>query len=255
MCLKQSVKDHLSYFVFQTREEMGKKAAYDISAKMLDLLKEKKEINMIFAAAPSQDEMLACLAANKEIPWERVNAFHMDEYIGLSQTHPQSFCAYLKRAIFDQVPFRSVHFIRGDAKDPNAECARYAALLKSHPADIVCLGIGENGHIAFNDPWVADFCDRAYVKIVPLDEVCRKQQVNDGCFASLDDVPKTAITLTIPALTTASFLFCTVPSQTKRQAVNNAVNGSISPACPASVLRRHPHAVLYCDAQSGQDLL
>ena len=132
---------------------------------------------------------------------------------------------------------------------------RYETLLKNYPADIVCLGIGENGHIAFNDPWVADFEDSSLVKTVPLDEICRRQQVHDGCFASLDQVPKTAVNLTVPALTAAPYLFCTVPSKTKRAAVNAAVNGEISVDCPASVLRRCQNAVLYCDGESGQDLL
>ena len=142
-----------------------------------------------------------------------------------------------------------------DAKDPAAECRRYETLLKNYPADIVCLGIGENGHIAFNDPWVADFEDSSLVKTVPLDEICRRQQVHDGCFASLGQVPKTAVTLTVPALTAAPYLFCTVPSKTKRAAVNAAVNGEISVDCPASVLRCCQNAVLYCDEESGQDLL
>ena len=255
MLLKEATKDQLKYFVFSTRKEMGKKAAADIAAKMIELLEQKKEINMIFAAAPSQNEMLESLTENKQIPWQRVNAFHMDEYLGLPHAHPQSFSTYLKQAVFDKVPFRSVQYIRADAADPQQEGERYAALLKAYPTDIVCLGIGENGHIAFNDPWVADFEDKQLVKIVTLDDVCRMQQVNDGCFASIEEVPKTALTLTIPALTSAKFMFCTVPAETKRKAVNRTINQDISEDCPASILRRHPHAVLYCDAQSGQDLL
>lgn len=255
MLLKQSKKERLLYYVFSTRAEMGAKAAEDIAERILLLLKEKKEVNMIFAAAPSQNEVLSGLAANREIAWNRVNAFHMDEYIGLSQNHPQSFAKFLNNALFDKVNLHSANLIHGDAKDPAAECRRYETLLKNYPADIVCLGIGENGHIAFNDPWVADFEDSSLVKTVPLDEICRRQQVHDGCFASLGQVPKTAVTLTIPALTAAPYLFCTVPSKTKRAAVNAAVNGEISVDCPASVLRRCQNAVLYCDGESGQDLL
>ena len=206
---------------------------------------------MIFAAAPSQNEVLAALAYDKEIPWERVHAFHMDEYIGLSADAPQGFGNFLRAHIFGIAPFASVNYIDISATDANAECARYAALLAEAPIDIVVMGIGENGHIAFNDPPVADFEDPRAVKPVALDEVCRQQQVNDGCFATLADVPKTAITLTVPTLLAGGALFCVVPAKTKACAVKNTLLGEIGEWCPATALRRHENAVLYLDGDSS----
>ena len=250
-----STKDLLKYYVFDSRDEMGEKAAKDIASKILECLKKSEEVNIVFAAAPSQNEVLERLSTDIAIPWERVNAFHMDEYIGLPDDAPQKFGTFLSNAIFSKAKFKSVHYINGNTTDIQSECDRYSQLLKEYPTDIVCLGIGENGHIAFNDPWVADFHDSALVKTVSLDEMCRKQQVNDGCFASIDDVPKTAITLTIPALIKAKYMFCTVPAETKRAAVNSTINSIISTDCPATILRNHPNAVLYCDICSGRDLV
>ena len=190
-------KDLLTVNVYESRTEMGEAAAADIKACILSLLQTKETINMIFAAAPSQNEVLYALATDTEIPWNRVNAFHMDEYIGLSADAPQGFGNFLKEHIFGLADFKSVSYINVSASDAEAECERYAALLAKHPTDIVVMGIGENGHIAFNDPPVADFKDPKAVKPVELDQVCRNQQVNDGCFARLEDVPKTAITLIV----------------------------------------------------------
>ena len=206
---------------------------------------------MIFAAAPSQNEVLASLALDKEIPWERVNAFHMDEYIGLPADAPQGFGNFLKAHIFGLAPFKSVNYMDISAEDAEAECARYSALLAQYPTDIVVMGIGENGHIAFNDPPVADFADPKAVKPVLLDEICRNQQVNDGCFATIDDVPKYAITLTVPTLFAGKNLFCIVPAKTKANAVKATICGEIGEACPATILRRHENAILYLDGDSS----
>jgi glucosamine-6-phosphate deaminase len=230
---------------------MGASAAEDIKARILSLLAEKDTVNMIFAAAPSQNEVLAALAADGDIPWERINAFHMDEYIGLPAGAPQAFGEFLKAHIFGLVPFGSVSLLDVTAADPEAECDRYAALLRDYPADIVVMGIGENGHIAFNDPPVADFSDPKAVKAVALDEVCRNQQVHDGCFARLDDVPTTAITLTVPTLFAGKHLFCIVPASTKARAVYATLCGDIGESCPATILRRHESAVLYLDGDSS----
>lgn len=252
--IKQLSADSLDVRIYADRKAMGDAAGHDIAQAIRDLLRQKDEINMIFAAAPSQNETLAALIAEPAIDWTRVNAYHMDEYVGLSGDSPQSFSTYLREHIFGLVPFKSVNCIDG-AASAKEECGRYGKLLSENPVDIVCLGIGENGHIAFNDPWVADFDDPVKVKAVPLDEVCRKQQVHDGCFPTLDDVPKYALTLTIPALTAAAHMFCSVPAATKREAVTRTVNGDITIDCPATIMRKHPHAVLYCDADSGADLL
>ena len=249
--MKTMKKDLLTVNIYETRDEMGKAAGADIKAKILELLAKKETINMIFAAAPSQNEVLASLAADPEIPWNRVNAFHMDEYIGLSADAPQGFGNFLKNAIFGRAPFKSVNYIDISAPDAERECERYAALLAANPTDIVVMGIGENGHIAFNDPPVADFADKKMVKPVQLDEVCRNQQVNDGCFKTIDDVPKTAITLTVPTLFAGDHLFCIVPAKTKANAVKATVQGEIGEHCPATILRRHASAILYLDGDSS----
>ena len=249
--MKTFEKDLLKVNIYSSRDEMGAAAASDVKVAILRALAEKETINMIFAAAPSQNEVLANLATDKEIPWGRVNAFHMDEYIGLDKDAPQGFGNFLRRAIFGVAPFRSVSYIDISATDAEEEAKRYEALLKANPVDIVVLGIGENGHIAFNDPPFADFNDTKLVKSVKLDEVCRNQQVNDGCFATIDDVPTHALTLTVPALMAGKELYCIVPAKTKAWAVNETVNGEITPTCPASVLRTHKCATLYLDPDSS----
>lgn len=246
----------LTVRIYDTRAEMGHAAGNDAADVIVALLEKKPEINMIFAAAPSQNETLDALCARTDIDWTRVNAYHMDEYIGLSADAPQRFGTFLKNAIFGKRPFRSVNYIDCTGSDPEAECARYATLLEKVKIDVVMLGIGENGHIAFNDPPVADFADKRIIKPVQLDEICRNQQVNDGCFARLEDVPKTALTLTIPTLFNADYLFCSVPAATKADAVYHTVtDAEISTKCPATIMRRHPHAVLYCDKDSAAKIL
>ena len=242
--------DNLTVKKFETRAEMGSVAAADITAAINTLLAKKTEINMIFAAAPSQNDVLQSLVESN-VDWSRVNAFHMDEYIGLPRTAPQGSGNFLVDHIFGKVPFKSVNLINCAAEDAQAECDRYEAMLKANPVDIIILGIGENGHIAFNDPWVANFNDDRLVKIVELDDVCRQQQVNDGCFATIDDVPKTAMTLTCPVFIQAPQLFCIVPAITKAKAVKRTLEGAINEECPATVLRNHPDAVLYLDAASA----
>lgn len=246
-------KDELSIKVYPNRDELGRAAAMDIAECIKRLLSEKPYINMIFAAAPSQNETLEYLCSDESIEWERINAFHMDEYIGLPCDAPQGFANYLKAHIFDKKPFRSVNTIKSDTEksDAEAECERYAGLLKKYPCDIVCMGIGENGHIAFNDPHVADFSDRRAVKVVDLDSVCRMQQVNDGCFKRLCDVPEYAITVTVPALMAAKYHFCVVPGKLKARAVYDTVNSAVTEKCPATILRRCEGSVLYCDKDSG----
>ena len=243
-------KDKLSVKVYTTCEEMGKAAAIDVENKIKELLEEKEFINMIFAAAPSQTAFLGELIARDGIEWPRINAFHMDEYIGLPQDAPQGFGNFLKRHLFDSVPFCQVFYMEGSAP-ADKECERYATLLVDYPPDIVCLGIGENGHIAFNDPHVADFNDPLYIKVVSLDEICRQQQVNDKCFARIEEVPTHALTLTVPALVLAPYMYCVVPFNSKAQAVYNTIQGEISENCPASILRTKQDAILYLDKDSS----
>ena len=244
--------DKLKVKIFPTRREMGDDAAKDIKERIKALLSEKAEINMIFAAAPSQNDVLKSLVEDKSIEWNRVNAYHMDEYIGLDKDAPQGFGNFLKDHIFGLVPFKSVNYIDITTTDPEKEAERYGKLLEENPTDIVVMGIGENGHIAFNDPPVADFNDKKAVKPVKLDEICRQQQVNDGCFASIDQVPTHAMTLTVPTLVKAPYLFCIVPAPTKANAVYETLNGTIDEHCPASILRLQDNAILYLDGDSSK---
>ena len=175
----------------------------------------------------------------------------MDEYIGIDGSKPQSFGNFLYRSIFSKVPFKTVNYLNGVAPDIEAECHRYASLLKDYPVDIVCLGIGENGHIAFNDPAFADFNDPKLVKVVELDNICRTQQVHEKCFPTLDDVPKKAMTLTIPALLRAERMFCIVPFTNKAKAVKRMLEGEISEECPATILRKKQNSCLYLNNESS----
>ncbi len=252
--MKSFYKDKLKVNVYENRVLMGEDAAKDIKNTIINLLMAKAEINMIFAAAPSQNDMLKALVNDKDIEWNRINAFHMDEYIGLDKDAPQAFGNFLKDHIFGLVPFKSINYIDVSATDPEKESQRYAKILADNPTDIVVMGIGENGHIAFNDPPVADFNDKFAVKPVKLDEVCRQQQVNDGCFASIDKVPTHAITLTVPTLVKAPYLFCVVPAKTKANAVYQTINGEIGEHCPATVLRTQENAILYLDSDSASKL-
>lgn len=244
-------KDHLEVRIYPTRRNMGESAANDVAKTIRLLLSDKPELNMIFAAAPSQNEFLESLCTYTDIDWHRINAFHMDEYVGLPEDAPQRFGNFLKERIFDKLPFKSVNYINGNSPDLKEECKRYADLLRRYPVDIVCMGIGENGHIAFNDPHVALFNDPDLVKVVDLDDTCRMQQVNDGCFVTFKSVPAYALTLTIPTLMHATRLFCIVPGKTKAWALYHTVTDPISENLPATSLRNHMHAVLYADKESA----
>lgn len=178
----------------------------------------------------------------------------MDEYIGLKKEAPQSFGNFLKKHIFDKQPFKSIHYLYQEGGTPANICRHYAQVLQEHPVDIVFMGIGENGHIAFNDPHVALFDDPKQVKTVSLDQICRTQQVHDGCFSCIDDVPKQAVTVTIPVMMKATRILCMVPGKTKAHAVKETLNGPVSTNCPASILRKHPYATLFCDNDSASFL-
>jgi glucosamine-6-phosphate deaminase len=246
-------KEFLKVKVFQTRDQLGKAAAENVSKRIKRLLQEQDEVSIIFAAAPSQDEFLEELS-KKDLKWQKIIAFHMDEYIGLDKNSKQLFGNYLKEHLFDKVPFKKINFIE-PFSDPEQECRRYENLLKNNPVDIVCFGIGENAHIAFNDPSAADFNDPSYVKIVKLEEACRRQQVNDGSFPYLNEVPLKAVTLTIPALMSAKHLSGVVPGKRKAAAVYNSLSSKISPYVPASIIRKHSSAVLFLDTESAVRVL
>jgi len=233
---------------------MGANAAKDVGDRINELLAHREFVNVIFAAAPSQNEFLYFLSKRQDIPWTRVNAFHMDEYVGLKDDSPQRFGNFLKEKLFDNVPLHVTHYLDGNASDIDAECDRYAGLLIQEPPDIVCMGVGVNTHIAFNDPHVADFNDPLLVKKVELDMVCRQQQVDDGCFKHLSEVPSTAITLTIPALMKGRYIYCIVPGINKSQAVHHTISSEVSEEHPSTILRKHLNAILYLDLDSSSGI-
>ncbi|MHA7749105.1 MULTISPECIES: TIM barrel protein [Paenibacillus] len=247
--LKEERAEHLKVKVFENRQVMGAAAAVEAATKIKELLSRKDQVRMIFAAAPSQNEFLAELVNQKGIDWERITAFHMDEYIGLPDGAPQKFGQFLTDRLFKLVKPGELHLIQSSTTI-DQECQRYSDLIAAAPIDIICLGIGENGHIAFNDPPVADFEDSFIIKPVELDAPCRQQQVNDGCFPDFDAVPTHALTLTIPTMMAGAHLFCIVPGSTKRAAVEQTLRGPISTSCPASILRTHPDCTLYVDQDS-----
>jgi glucosamine-6-phosphate deaminase len=244
--------DNLRVEIYPNRQLLGEAAARAVAARVRDLLARQDRVAMIFAAAASQSEFLAALAVAPDLDWRRVVAFHLDEYLGLAPDAPQNFGNFLRARIFDRVRPGTVHYLNGNAPDPHAEAARYAALLAAHPLDVACVGIGENGHLAFNDPPVADFADPRAVKLVEIDEISRNQQVHDGAFARLEDVPRLALTVTIPPIVGARHLSCVVPAPAKAPAVRDTLLGPIATSCPASILRRHEHAVLYLDRDSAR---
>ena len=253
--LKEWFVDRLKIKIYEDRAIMGKQAGIEVTGRIKELLSKQDHVNMIFAAAPSQDELLAALIADETIEWFRINAFHMDEYIILDKEAPQRFGNFLNEKIFSKVRFKSVNYIDGSSASPDRECERYTELLKKYPPHIVCMGIGENGHIAFNDPHMACFKDNQMIKIVDLDERCRQQQVNDGCFDSIEKVPTHALTLTIPTLLKAKYIYCIVPAQSKAEAVYKTLNNPVNEDCPSSILRTKDDAILYTDKKSASLLL
>lgn len=255
MILKSFNVNKLKVHIHDTRASMGEQVAREFASYLRALLEKQEKVNVIFAAAPSQADFLDSLTREERIDWSRVNVFHMDEYVGISIDQEQSFARFVKTLVADKLGAGKFYYLDGKAEDAEAECARYTALLRENPVDIVCLGIGENGHIAFNDPGEADFWDARDVKIVKLDEVCRNQQVNDKCFPDIDSVPKYAMTLTVPTLLRAKAMFCTVPAKTKAEAVKRTLLGDIDDMCPATALRLHKDASFYCDSDSGSYVL
>lgn len=245
--------ENLPVYIYQTREEMGAAAAVDAARRINAVIEKNGVANVVFAAAPSQNELLENLL-KQPVDWTKVRGFHQDEYIGIDAAEPAGFGNFLRRAIFDRVPFKELHFLLCDADGAEKRCAEYTRLLKQYPIDLIFLGMGENGHLAFNDPHVADFADPKLIKVVDLDPVCRQQQVNDGCFPSFDAVPARAMSLTMSFIMSVPEAICVVPTERKAEAVYNALYGPVTTACPASILRQHPDAALYLDSSSAAKL-
>ncbi|MEQ8217527.1 MAG: glucosamine-6-phosphate deaminase [Arenibacter sp.] len=242
--------ENLSIKIYGQTKEMGAAAADYVTSKLNDAIVEKGEANLILATGASQFSFLEAMQT-KEIDWGKITVFHLDEYKGISESHPASFRKYLKERILNRVAPKKIYFLNGDAANLQLEINNYEEALKAHPIDIACIGIGENGHIAFNDPAVADFNDPKLVKVVELDEACRNQQLGEGWFPSFADVPKEAVTLTITAIMNCKAISCVVPDQRKAQAVYNSLYGDIGTSCPASILRTHPETVLFLDRASA----
>ena len=241
----------LTIEIHTDRAAMGAAAAVQAAAVLCEALARRGQARIILASAPSQNELIDGLAAASGIDWSQVTVFHMDEYVGLPAGHGATFRAYQEARLLSRVNPAAFHGIRGESADAAAECARYTALVREAPIDLVCMGIGENGHIAFNDPPVADFEDAAWIKPVALDGACRLQQVHDGCFPGLASVPQHALTLTCPALMSGMAIVCVVPGLRKAEAVRATVEDPVTTECPATILRRHPNAVLYLDRDSA----
>ena len=248
---KQFIIDKLKVTIADDSRTLGQRASEAIARDIISLLAHKPEITIMFAAAPSQNTTLEALLQDSTIPWQRVHALHMDEYVGLPSDDPRSFRYYLHEHLFQHASFKSLNLIGGELPDARKEATRYAQLIKSQGLDLVLLGIGENGHIAFNDPPEARFDDSELVRVVKLSEASRIQQVHDGCFESLEKVPQHAITVTIPAIMSAKTLHCVVPGNLKAKAVQSTLEGNLTEDCPASILRTHSDASLYIDLSSA----
>ena len=246
--------DKLRVEVHPDRSALGAAAALRAAHLLRAALARHHQARLIVASAPSQTELIAHLAAAPDLDWSRITVFHMDEYVGLPAAHPASFRSWQAHHLLAKVKPAAFHGISGDHPNPDAACAHYADLLRAAPIDLICLGIGENGHIAFNDPPVADFHDPLTIKRVALDLACRQQQVHDGCFPDLASVPREALTLTCPTLFSGAALVCAVPGPRKAAAVRATLRGPLATTCPASLLRQHPSATLYLDRDSAADL-
>jgi len=236
--------------VFESNSKLGQKAADDFAELLTRTLEDRGKAAVILATGNSQLTFFSALQAQKGVPWDKVSVFHMDEYLGMSDQHPASFPRYIREKLVDVVHPAAFYPILGHAPDVESELKRYANLLRDLRPDICVLGIGENGHLAFNDP-PADFQTPELIHVVNLDLKCRMQQVGEGHFLKLEDVPKRAITLTVPALLSVKHVLAVVPEARKAAAVKAALEGQITPDCPASILRTHPHVTVYLDRESA----
>lgn len=238
--------------IYSSNNALGAAAARDAAQALKQVVAQRGAANLMVATGNSQLSFLQALGNDPSIPWPSITIFHMDEYKGIAADHSASFRRYIRENLARRVNAKAVHYIAGDAPDIEAEAQRYAHLLLANPIDVCACGIGENGHLAFNDPPVADFDDPLLVKVVELESACRQQQVNEGHFPTLDTVPSHALTVTVPGLLRARRILCIVPEARKAEPVRAALLGPISTSCPASILRRTPQAVLYLDTEAAQ---
>jgi len=240
--------------VFDTKRELGHAAAERAAVAIGEAITRAGEARVIAATGASQFEFLDALTVTPGVDWARVEVFHLDEYVGIGDTHPASFRRYLRERIVERVHPRAFHFLAGDAADPVAECRRVGTLLQEAPVDVAFVGIGENGHLAFNDP-PADFATEEPYLVVTLDEACRRQQLGEGWFATLEDVPRQALSMSIPQIMRAREILCVVPDARKARAVHDCLEGEVSALHPSSILQNHPRATVYLDHDSASLLV
>ena len=249
----QKSKITMKIIVAENAELLGQQAAAEGAAAIENAIANQGHANIIVATGASQIPTLEALIQSTSIDWSKVTGFHLDEYLGLPQTHGASFRRYLKERFVDKVSLANFHYVDGEAADPNQECERLGAIIVKHPIDVAFVGIGENGHLAFNDP-PADFETSEAYLVVNLDETCRAQQLGEGWFDTLDDVPKTAISMSIKQIMKSKRIVCSVPDERKSAAVASSLHGPISPTIPASILQKHPQFTIYLDPPSASRL-
>lgn len=242
--------DRMQVHFFESKEKLGQRAAEDLAALLTRLVEKQGKVSVILASGNSQLDFFKALRKLKSVPWSKVTLYHMDEYLGMSDQHPASFARFIRENLADSVHPVNFHHIRGNSSDTDSELKRYTNLLREFPPDICVMGIGENGHLAFNDP-PADFETKEAIHLVNLDDRCRTQQVSEGHFPKLDDVPKRAISLTIHALLNVKHALVVVPEARKAAAVKAALQGPVTANCPASILKTRPNVTLYLDRESA----
>jgi glucosamine-6-phosphate deaminase len=241
-------------YVFKTKDEMAAAAASSVVQAIKHAIRTKGQANIVLGTGTSQYEMFQHLVASKGVDWFKVVMFHLDEYVGLEPGHPAALRTYLMRNFVDKVaPLRAMYLVKGEAPDPVQECKRLAVLIEAHPIDVACIGFGENGHVAFNDP-PADFATEDPYIIVQLDERCRRQQVNEGWFKSLQQVPPRAISMSVRQILKSQQLVATVPDLRKAEAVKNALEGPVTPQCPASIVQQHENCFVFLDEPAASRL-
>lgn len=237
--------------VFPDPTSLGKAAGKDAAENIREAIRKNGCANIILATGTSQFETLMQLTIEEDIAWEEVTMFHLDEYIGLSGSHPASFRRYLKERFITRIPdLKAIHLINGET-DPHDECHRLGELIKNHPIDVALIGIGENGHLAFNDP-PADFETKSPYIVVSLDQACRQQQLGEGWFKTIEEVPRQAISMSVTQILKSTNIVCSVPDERKAPAVKNALEGPITNHCPASILQMHPECKIYLDRASAR---
>ncbi len=239
--------------ILETKEEMGKAAARKAEEVLKAAITAQGKATFVAATGTSQFEFLHALTRSSSVDWSKTTMFHLDEYVGIPETHPASFRGYLKERLIDKVHPGEIHLIAGDAPDPEEECQRLNTIISARTIDVAFVGIGENGHLAFNDP-PADFVTEKPYLVVQLDDACRRQQLGEGWFSGFEDVPQKAISMAIRQIMKSEVIICTVPDRRKARAVQACVEGEISPQHPASILKEHPQAFLFLDKDAASGL-